>query len=103
MNEQSKHDRGRKRIADLKAFYVHAFVFVAVTASLAALNIALGSPFWILWVLLGWGIGLGFHAVLIFGKGVGVVSRWEERKLKALMDQDDPSKVGSGQSTKPQS
>jgi hypothetical protein len=34
-------------------------------AALGALNFSLGEPYWVQWVLLGWGLGIILHAVLI--------------------------------------
>ena len=35
-----------------------------------------------------WGIGLAFHWVGVFGKGIVFSKKWEERKIKELMDKD---------------
>lgn len=40
---------------------IHAIVFVAVMIGLIVLNLIIGQPYWFLWVLLGWGIGLAAH------------------------------------------
>ena len=47
------------------SFYVHLGVYVAVNALLIAINLS-ASPdaLWFQWPLLGWGIGLGTHAVV---------------------------------------
>jgi hypothetical protein len=39
-------------------FRIHATVFVPTMALLLVINLLTGSPFWALWVLLGWGVGL---------------------------------------------
>ena len=39
--------------------------------------------------MIGWGIGLGAHALGVFGFGGGPWGReWEERKTREFMDQD---------------
>jgi len=43
----------------------HTLIFVIVIALLAALNWYLGPPYWVQWVLLGWGAGLALHALLL--------------------------------------
>ena len=50
--------RARKRVADIKGYYVHVGVYVIVNAALLAINL-LSSPdtLWFYWPLLGWGIG----------------------------------------------
>jgi hypothetical protein len=50
-------------------FNIHAFVFVATMVLLAAINLWKGAPYWVLWVLLGWGIGLLAHWWFTLGPG----------------------------------
>uniref|UniRef100_UPI003100DE5D 2TM domain-containing protein n=1 Tax=Neorhizobium sp. EC2-8 TaxID=3129230 RepID=UPI003100DE5D len=40
---------------------IHAIVFVPVIIVLVIVNLLIGSPYWVHWVLLGWGIGLIAH------------------------------------------
>lgn len=79
--------RAQRRLAALKAFYIHLFVFAMVLAGLFIVNVATGGPWWVLWVLLGWGIGVGAHAVTVFGRSSKVIADWEERKLRQFMDE----------------
>ncbi len=76
----------RERVKELKDFYVHLGVYVLVNVFLIIINL-LTSPgfFWAIFPLLGWGIGLGAHAVGLFGLfGIGGKA-WEERKVRELM------------------
>lgn len=88
--EQQRHERARKRVEALKGFYVHATVFVLVNVALLAINALVGGPWWFYWTLMGWGIGLGAHALAVFGfGGDGPWGRdWEERKVREMMDKD---------------
>jgi hypothetical protein len=52
-----------------RAFQIHAFVFVATMILLAALNVRLGEPYWIVWPLIGWGIGIIAHWWFVLGPG----------------------------------
>lgn len=52
-----------------RAFQIHAFVFVATMIFLAALNLYLGAPYWIIWPLIGWGIGIIAHWWFVLGPG----------------------------------
>lgn len=40
---------------------IHAIVFVPSIIVLVVVNLFTGAPYWVLWVLLGWGIGLLAH------------------------------------------
>jgi hypothetical protein len=43
---------------------------------------------WFLWAMFGWGIGVGFHALGVFGPNLLFGKDWEDRKIKELMDKD---------------
>ena len=79
--------RARRRLAALKGFYIHLFVFAMVLAALFLINLAAGGPWWVLWVLLGWGIGLLAHALTVFGRASQVIADWEERKLRQFLNE----------------
>lgn len=88
-DEQARYEPARRRVHELRAFYLHLAVFVAINALLHVINFVT-SPgvYWAFWPLLGWGIGLVAHGlatyrwVPFFGKD------WEERKIKVLMDKE---------------
>ncbi len=42
-------------------FLIHAVAFVLVMLLLCAINLLIGPPYWVRWVLFGWGIGLFAH------------------------------------------
>lgn len=44
-------------------FQIHAFVFVVTMPILAVVNYLTGPPWWVLWVVLGWGGGLLAHGI----------------------------------------
>ena len=52
-------------------FRIHAMVFVPTIVVLLIINLLIGSPYWSLWVLLGWGIGLFCHWFFVLGPGAG--------------------------------
>ena len=86
MSRDDKLARARRQVAAIKAFYVHLFVFAAVLLLLAIINAATGGPWWVLWVLLGWGIGVLAHALFVFVGSSRQVAEWEERKARELAD-----------------
>lgn len=52
-----------------RGFTVHAFTYVAVILLLLFINVTrTPNLWWSLWVALGWGAGLAFHAWCAFGK-----------------------------------
>jgi hypothetical protein len=52
-------------------FRIHAIVFVPVIVVLLIINLLTGAPYWVQWVLLGWGIGLLSHWFFVLGPGSG--------------------------------
>ena len=86
-SEAERLARARRRLEALKAFYIHLFVFALVLAGLTIVNVAVGGPWWVLWVLLGWGVGIIAHAITVFGHSSRAIADWEEKKLKQFLDE----------------
>jgi 2TM domain len=87
--DQQSYQRAHARVQALKGFYIHATVFVLVNIGLFIINLLTGGGWWFYWPLIGWGIGLGAHALGVFGFGGRPWGReWEERKTREFMDQD---------------
>jgi hypothetical protein len=87
--EAQRRERARRKVVALKGFYIHLFVFLLVNVLLVGVNVATGGPFWALWIILGWGIGVLAHALSVMGRINKAVASWEERKLKQYMAEDD--------------
>ena len=51
---------------------IHAFVFVVTMVLLAALNFSIGEPYWIVWPLIGWGVGVLAHWWFTLGPGADI-------------------------------
>jgi hypothetical protein len=48
-------------------FYIHLAVFVIVNTLLVAVNLVTSAQhLWFVWPLMGWGLGIAVHALLIF-------------------------------------
>ncbi len=52
-----------------RGFRIHAIVFVPTMALFVVINLLTGSPYWSLWALLGWGVGLLSHWFFAVGPG----------------------------------
>ncbi|GAB4248608.1 MAG: hypothetical protein Kow0027_11070 [Saprospiraceae bacterium] len=99
----------KKKVKAKKEFFKHLIAFSIVMPFLFFINL-LTSPFhwWFLYPLLGWGMGLAFHYVEVFGiPGFNILTKeWEEdelnkelRKIKTdreteRLELQPPSKLG---------
>ncbi|WP_242157764.1 2TM domain-containing protein [Aestuariivivens sediminis] len=84
--------RAEKRVKSLKGFYWHAFWYVVVNFFLIVFIGSQNTEFWSFGTFstaIFWGIGLGFHALGVFGKHIIFSKSWEERKIKRYMDQEN--------------
>lgn len=87
MDEQARYQDAKRRVEEIKGFYLHLASYVFVNAALVIINL-LTSPqyLWFIWPLIGWGVGLIVHAFTVYGGFWG--KDWEERKIKEIMEKD---------------
>ncbi|NVJ88871.1 MAG: 2TM domain-containing protein [Flavobacteriaceae bacterium] len=99
--KEQNYIRAKKRVKDIKGFYVHLIVFIAVNIFLSIIIIyglmQSGASFFDAITHFGtystalfWGIGLFFHWLGVFGfKSLGLGKNWEDRKIKEFMEKED--------------
>lgn len=93
--QEDKLKRAKKRVDELKGFYIHLAVYVAVNAFIL-INIAVRSvgdsdTFWHFGTFVTpvfWGIGLLFHAMHTFRLNPILGKDWEQRQIQKYMDED---------------
>ncbi|MBY0292398.1 MAG: 2TM domain-containing protein [Alphaproteobacteria bacterium] len=95
MNEHQARDHVKK----LRRFYTDALIYAVVNLGLILIwAIAGGGYFWPIWVIVGWGIGLGVHA---FSLGLipqvnsvvpFMTPKWEEEEVRRLMAKEKEPK-----------
>ena len=67
MQNQEAYQRAKKRVAAKFRFYIHLGVYIAVNSLLIIINLSTSTQsFWFKWPLIGWGIGVLFHALGVF-------------------------------------
>lgn len=96
--DDERRQAARRKVQSLKGFYRHLMIYAAVNIGLLAINL-ITSPdtLWFYWPLLGWGIGLSFHALQVF-RPVQLFGRdWEERKVREYMARDGRDSGPPGQ------
>ena len=89
MNTEDKYQKARRRVEEIRGFYIHLVVYVLVNAFLFLIDITT-SPgvFWFYWPLMGWGIAVALHALRVFGSGGLSGTDWEERKIREIMENE---------------
>lgn len=98
LNEKIRYEAAKKKVKNIKGFYVHLLVFIAVNAFLLIKRYYRLGPtddflvFHNFSTLFFWGIGLGAHALSVFGPDLFLGKNWEERKIKEFMDREKQNK-----------
>ena len=88
-NENSAYERASKRVKEIKEFYGSLISYLIVIPVLIFINFKTFAGFqWFWFPMLGWGLGLTFHAFRVFGYG----KSWEERKIKEILDKENKEK-----------
>ncbi len=81
--------RARKRVREIRAFYVSATLYAIIIPSLWIFNFSAGGKIWAHWATIGWGIGLSIHGLTVFAGRSFFGSEWEERKVDELMAREN--------------
>ena len=81
MQDWDTYQRARKRAEGKLTFYIHLVIYLIVSAYLVTHNLNLHPQYpWVQWPVVGWGIGVVIHALLVFvfhGKTFGAKTRCE--------------------------
>ena len=56
-------------------FQIHAVAFVLTMVLLVAINLWTGEPYWVLWVLPSWAVGLVAHWWFVLGPGASALDK----------------------------
>ena len=82
--------KARKQVSEMKGFYTHFAFFLLVISVLIYLNLRYSPEvLWFTWTLVGWGIGVFFHAKKAFNCFSFLDKEWEEKKLKQFIEEEN--------------
>lgn len=87
--EEKRYLKAKERIDAIKGFYGNLTSYLIVIPFLWWLNIRTTHFLWAFFPTLGWGFGLTIHAMEAFDYNPLWGKRWEEKKIKELMDKED--------------
>lgn len=85
MEDWDVYQRARKRAEGKLAFYIHLAIYLVVSTLLLSRNLGSAPQYpWAHWPILGWGIGVIFHAAVIYVvRGSSFITdRMIERELR---------------------
>ena len=84
-----EEQRAMEYVQGLKAFYGHLATYIIVNIVLFAVNWFITPGYlWVLWVMMGWGVGLASHAVATFELFNFFDAEWEKRQVEKRLGRD---------------
>ena len=87
---EKKYKLAKKRVEKLKGFYIHLGIYIICVPGFIYLNFLSEAGFpWAIFPIVGWGIGITSHASETFNYNPFFGKKWEERKIRELMEKDD--------------
>ncbi len=87
--EEKRYLKAKERVEQIKGFYGNFISYCLVIPFLWWINSRTTSFTWAIFPTIGWGIGLFFHGMEAFGYNPFLGKRWEEKKIRELMEKDD--------------
>ena len=86
MEKDEVYKRVRAKVEKLFGFYFHFAVYLCVNGVLFAINLMTSPDYlWAIWPLMGWGIGLFFHALHALGV---FESGYKERMIEKMIEKE---------------
>ncbi len=85
MESREAYQRAKKRVEANFGFYIHLTVYIAVSFLLIIINLNTSAEhLWFKWPLIGWGIGVLFHAlgVFVFPKKSAVTEKMIQKEME---------------------
>jgi len=84
-NESTSYIKAKERVEKLKGFYGNLISYCCVIPILIIVNLSSGGFQWFWFPMMGWGMGLSFHAFDTFGYG----KSWEDKKIQQIMEKEN--------------
>jgi sensor histidine kinase YesM len=86
-NENTAYIKAKERVEKLKGFYGNLISYCCVIPVLIFINLNEGGFQWFWFPMMGWGMGVCFHAFDTFGYG----KSWEDKKIQQILNKDNQS------------
>lgn len=89
-----RYQQAKKQVERLRGFYAHLFSYIGVNIIIAYFNYSNLDPgesyfqFKNFFTAIFWGVGLIAHALSVFLPRMDFAKKWEEKKIRKLMNKD---------------
>ncbi len=87
--EEKRYAKAKERVKAIKDFYGNLIAYCIVIPFLWWLNLRTTDFLWAFFPTIGWGFGVAVHGMEAFGYNPLWGKRWQERKIRELMEKDD--------------
>jgi len=87
--EDKLYEKAKERVEAIKGFYGNLLSYCIVIPVLWFINYRTTDFLWAIFPTLGWGFGVAMHALEAFGVNPLWGKKWEEKKMRELMEDDD--------------
>jgi hypothetical protein len=87
--EDKRYRRAKEQVKAIKEFFGNLVAYCIVIPFLAWLNYQTTTFPWIIFPVLGWGFGVLMHGLEAYGYNPLWGKRWEEKKIRELMEKED--------------
>ncbi len=90
-----REEAARRYVEQLRAFYVHASIYAVSTFIMFAVNLLTNladgvagewAAWWSAWALVGWGVGIAVHGLVVrLNRPSFASSSWEQRQIERML------------------
>ena len=87
--QDKRYEKAKERVEAIKGFYGNLLAYCIVIPFLVFLNYRTTSFPWVIFPVMGWGFGVAMHAMEAFGANPLWGKRWEEKKMREYMDDEN--------------
>lgn len=87
--EDKRYLQAKEKVEAIKSFFGNLGAYLLVIPFLAWLNWRTTDFPWVIFPAIGWGFGLVMHGMEAYGYNPLWGKRWEQRKIRELMERDD--------------
>jgi|688.fasta_scaffold385108_3 hypothetical protein len=83
---QITREQAKTQVIKTRNFYINSIIYILVNLLLLGIDILPDGLWdWSFWVIFGWGLGLMFEAISIYGPTSQLYQKWEEEKIDEVM------------------